>query len=145
MKANKATEVENTLSHCVLIWGYFERPKSYLMNLTCWWPFPGTLIHLAIKYPSKAKQVSFWDGHKNYEVIPSTKLNESSFIHYMQCVKYYSPKLSKPIISSTQPDKNVNNTMYCIPRPWVNSYDSSDMIAVGPIETSLIVPNTTYK
>jgi hypothetical protein len=63
----------------------------------------------------------------------------------MQCVKYYSPKLSKPIISSTQPDKNVNNTMYCIPRPWVNSYDSSDMIAVGPIETSLIVPNTTYK
>ena len=35
--------------------------------------------------------------------------------------------------------------MYSIPRPCVNSYVNNDMTAVGPIETSLIVPNTTYK
>lgn len=59
-------------------------------------------------------------------------------------VKYYLPKFSKPIISSTHPFKNVSKTMYSIPRPCVNSYVSNDMTAVGPIETSLIVPNTTY-
>jgi len=35
--------------------------------------------------------------------------------------------------------------MYSIPRPCVNSYVNNDMIAVGPTEASLIVPNTTYK
>jgi hypothetical protein len=66
-------------------------------------------------------------------------------INELLLIFHYSPKLSKPITSSTHPVKNVNNTIYSIPRPCKKPYVNKDITAVGPIETSLTVPNTTYK
>lgn len=132
LEANKAVKVR-TLIQCVPLTGPTFVCKSRIKQQThdlTGRPFAGILSISQIVEHEKS-------------VIHNRNLRHC--LLSFQYIKYYLPKFSKPIVSSTHPFKNVSKTMYSISRPCVNSYVNNDMTAVGPIETSLIVPNTTYK